>query len=151
MTDMLVIFISNYLSNRCSCFFSQHYIADGEILCSTEDSNCVIFQGRLLGSQDTDSVEMLIYLKEWSMTMPTTEVGKVELQIASNSLTYPPTGSSTKCEPVAIIEEEHAGGYSYLKEFVGTTIILALLVLVAVIFAVIAVTLCLKLSAMKKK
>ena len=142
------MFISDYLSERCSCLFSPSYLADGEILCNSGDSKCVLFQGRLISSQDADSVELLLYLKEWSLTMPKIEVGAVELQITGNdSVIYPPTGSIIECEP---IKTEHLRS-DYRKAFIGTTVILVFLALAVVVFAVIAVKSCLKLPAVQTR
>ena len=81
--------ISDALSERCNCLFSQDYIANGQVICSDGPSgNIVAFQGRLIGTQGADSVELLLHLQEWLLTEPTISWGGVSLQAVENCRVY---------------------------------------------------------------
>ena len=95
--------IGDALSERCGCLFSQDYIVNGQFMCSDGPSaNTVEFQGRLIGTQNADSVELLFHLLEWLLTEPTVAVGGVSLQTTGNCRVYynkrGNTTHSTPCE-----------------------------------------------------
>ena len=98
--ERLKLAISDALSERCSCSFSQSYIADEQFLCSNGSStDIVVFRGRLINTQDTDSMELLLHLQEWLLTDPTVALGGVSLQAAENCQVYHGSiTNSTPCE-----------------------------------------------------
>ena len=86
--------ISDALSERCSCSFPQRYVTNGHFVCSSSPSaNTVVFQGRLISTQDVDSIELLLYLKKWLLTEPT--IG-ISLHAAEN---YKDIGNATHATP----------------------------------------------------
>ena len=94
--ERLELAISDALSERCSCSFSQRYISNGQFVCSSGPSaNTVVFQGRLIGIQDAGSVELLHHLHEWLLTEPAITLGGAALQAAES---YQEIGNTTPCE-----------------------------------------------------
>ena len=81
--------ISDALSERCNCPFSQDHIVDEQFSCNNgPNANTVSFHGSLIGSQDTDSVELLLYMQEWLLTEPTIALDGFSLHGAENCHIY---------------------------------------------------------------
>ena len=134
--------LSDVLSEKCSCPFSPQYIAQGQLTCSGVNSNCVVFRGRLIGTHDADSVELLLLLQQWLRAEPDIQVGMINLQAIDQPLIYSPrvhNGDLVECErpstlptiPVMLIATACGSG---------------ILALVAVISIIIAVASCIKLK-----
>ena len=85
----LKLAISEALSERCSCSFSQDNIVDEQFSCNNgPNTNSVLFHGSLIGSQNVDSVELLFYLQEWLLTEPTITLDEFSLHAAENCRVY---------------------------------------------------------------
>ena len=94
--------ISEALSERCNCLFSQNHIVHDQILCSSGSSiDSIIFQGTLISTEDADSVELLFHLQEWLLTEPTIGLDGVVLQGSENCQVYlkePGNITNNSCE-----------------------------------------------------
>ena len=138
--------ISDALSERCSCSFPQRYITNGHFVCSSSPSaNTVVFQGRLISTQDVDSVELLLYLKEWLLTEPTIVLDGISLQAAEN---YKDIGNATHATPCKWPPRRYR---EYQQSIIGAAVSGGLLVLVALIaFIMVAVCSCRRHKVYKK-
>ena len=106
--------ISDSLSERCECTFPREYIADGQFMCVNDDPNSVVYEGRLISTDDTDSVELLFHLQEWLLTEPTVSLSGVDLHATENCQVYIKelgnTDYNTQCDwlPNKVKECQHS-------------------------------------------
>ena len=81
--------ISDALSERCNCPFSQNDIADVRFSCvNGPNANSVLVHGSLISSEEVDSVELLLYMQEWLLTEPTIALDGVSLHATENCHIY---------------------------------------------------------------
>ena len=74
--------ISNGIEQNCQCIVSSDYITDTKFVCD-EDSNNVIFQGRIISTDEMDSDYLVNQLEMWVSNEPTIVIQKEKVQVVS--------------------------------------------------------------------
>ena len=87
--DGVTLAISEALSERCNCSFSQNNLTNDQFLCNDgPNANSVLFLGSVIGSQNIDNVELLLYMQEWLLTEPSIVLDGFSLHAAENCHIY---------------------------------------------------------------
>lgn len=73
----------------CNCAFSEEYIADPDLICLENSTSRVIFQGRLISTEDMNSTEMVSQLERWAQTKPIIVAKGVKLTVAGICSEHP--------------------------------------------------------------
>jgi len=108
-------YIAGELMAICNCALSAKYIANPDLICMENSTGGVIFQGRLISTEDMNSTEMVSRLERWAQTKPIIVAKGVKLTIAgicsehlrgldcimdntppTTAPTIPPTDNTTK-------------------------------------------------------
>ena len=73
----------------CNCAFSEEYIADPDLICLENNASGVIFQGRLISTEDMNSTEMISQLERWAQNKPIIVAKGVKLTVAGICSEHP--------------------------------------------------------------
>ena len=87
----LVQEISKSIDQYCGCDIPTNYIADGKFTCREDKPEWVIFQGRLISTNDRDSSDLLVNLEEWLSNKPTVVIQGKELRVVSSETSPDPS------------------------------------------------------------
>ena len=74
-------YIAGELMDICNCAFSEKYIAEPDLICMENSTSGVIFQGRLISTEDMNSTEMVSDLEGWAQTKPIIVAKGVKLTV----------------------------------------------------------------------
>ena len=88
--DMVQV-VSRGIEQYCQCEFPSDYITDTEFLCD-EDSNTVIFQGRIITTNEKNSLYLVDKLEMWISNEPTVVIQSEQVRIISQQ------GSSSRVQ-----------------------------------------------------
>ena len=80
ITDLINGF-SIELSRECDCHIPLDHFSDERLICQPEDASKVVFQGRLVVTEDKNVSGLLDNLKQWVMTDPHVVVQGVQLSV----------------------------------------------------------------------
>ena len=80
----LVQEISKAIEQFCRCEFTGDYIAEERLTCNKRDPHLVLLQGRIIGTNDRDSSDLVVNLEEWVSSGPTVVVQGKELRVVSS-------------------------------------------------------------------
>ena len=81
----LVIEISSGIEQYCQCDFPSDYIADTKFLCNEKQPDVVVFQGRIIRTDERDSGSLVVGLENWASDKPTVIVQGERVQIDSST------------------------------------------------------------------
>ena len=93
----LVQEISKAIEQFCRCEFTGDYIAEERLTCNKRDPHLVLLQGRIIGTNDRDSSDLLVNLEEWVSSGPTVMIQGKELRVVSSE-TSPDASSDNQQE-----------------------------------------------------
>ena len=109
--------ISRGIEQFCSCKFPSDYITDGRLTCDETNPDLVLFQGRLISTNDRDSSDLAKDLEKWVSNKPTVVVQGERVPVVSSDTT-----SSSKQQEDSSLSETAVGA------IVGIITLLVLLV-----------------------
>ena len=75
--------ISSGIEQYCQCHFSKDYIIDTIFLCDKDRPENVIFQGRIIGTNERDSEDLVEQLDKWKSNKPTVVIQGTQLQVVT--------------------------------------------------------------------
>ena len=115
--------ISRGIEFSCGCTFPSDYIADGRLTCHNET---LMYQGRIISTDDRDSADLLRYFEEWLSKEPRIIAKGEELKLVVSDTVKPTPnveqeGSSSGGIPIPILGGS-VGGVSVLLIVVGAVI-----------------------------
>ena len=87
----LVQEISKSIAEYCQCNIPTNYIADGKFTCGKGNPEFVIFQGRLISTNDRDSAYLVGDLEEWVSSEPTIMVQGKNVRVVSSETSPDPS------------------------------------------------------------
>ena len=93
----LVQEISKAIEQFCRCEFTGDYIAEERLTCNKRDPHLVLLQGRIIGTNDRDSSDLVVNLEEWVSSGPTVVIQGKELRVVSSE-TSPDASSDNQQE-----------------------------------------------------
>ena len=82
-TEDMVQEVSRGVGQYCQCDFTSNYITDNEFLCNEEDPGSVIFQGRIIGTKERESMYLVEELEKWISNEPTIVIQGEKLQVVT--------------------------------------------------------------------
>ena len=96
--------MSKGVGETFDCTFPSNYIG-GQLMC--QNQNQILFQGRLISTDNHNSIDLLVDLEAWLSQEPTVLVQGEELRLVSNKTLTPemtsPSGKHSKFSLVPII------------------------------------------------
>ena len=103
--------ISRGIELSCGCKFPSDYIADGRLTCHNET---LMYQGRIISTDDRDSADLLRYFEEWLSKVPRIIAKGEELKLIVSDTSDSPieTPISKPGKPTPVIEAEKQEGSS---------------------------------------
>jgi len=72
----------------CACTLSAKYIADTDLICVENSMDQVVFQGRLISTNDMNSTNIILHLEHWAQTEPTVVAKGVQLAVSNLCSVY---------------------------------------------------------------
>lgn len=75
--------ISSGIEQYCQCHFSKDYIIDATFYCDKERPESVIFQGRIIGTNERDSEDLVEQLDKWISNKPTVVIQGTQVQVVT--------------------------------------------------------------------
>ena len=82
-TEDIVEEISRGIEHYCQCHFPKDYIIDTMFLCDKERPENVIFQGRIIGTNERDSEDLVEQLDKWKSNKPTVVIEGKQMQVVT--------------------------------------------------------------------
>lgn len=82
-TEDIVEEISSGIEHYCQCHFPKDYIVDTIFLCDKERPENVIFQGRIIGTNERDSEDLVEQLDKWKSNKPTMVIQGTQVQVVT--------------------------------------------------------------------
>jgi len=74
--------VSLHLTELCNCALTTEYIANGRLVCNSEQLQKVILQGRIVSTTKINSTDLLMMLQGWVLAnKPTVVVQGVQLKV----------------------------------------------------------------------
>ena len=83
--------IARELMGICTCTLSAKYIADTDLICVENSMDQVVFQGRLISTDDMNSTDIILHLEHWAQTEPTVTAKGVQLTVSNLCSVQVPT------------------------------------------------------------
>ena len=115
----------------CRCKFPDEYIAEGQLMCLTDN---VMYQGRIISTNDRDSTDLLGDLKTWLSSEPVIVAQGEVLRVVKDSTNVRP-GKTPSIEPMGQAE---TSGDNFSVSAVGGVIgVVCVLVLLAVVLVIV--------------
>jgi len=105
----LVQGISAGIEQFCRCQFPRNYIAEGKLMCNLEALHTVLFQGRIISTNDRGSSDLAGHLDEWVSTEPTMVVQGEFLRVVKSE-TQPNSSSEDSQLSIAVVGAAVAAG-----------------------------------------
>jgi len=75
--------VARELMGICTCTLSAKYIADTDLICVENSMDQVVFQGRLISTDDMNSTDTILHLEHWAQTEPTVTAKGVQLTVSN--------------------------------------------------------------------
>lgn len=125
--------ISGELSNICDCYVPTDYIGDRRIICSEDNPNKVIFQGRLISTHKRNATQLMEGLTQWVTTAPLVVVQGVQLVTEMDCSVELSELGDSKCvmtQEKKQMEVTQADEVSILPIVLGITVTVVLLALI---------------------
>ena len=85
--------ISRGIELICHCGFPSDYIADGKLTCNNQR---LVYQGRIISTNDRDSIDYLGDLQKWISTEPTLVVKGEQLHLVKNDSKFTERAPTTE-------------------------------------------------------
>lgn len=73
--------ISNGIEQYCQCNFPRDYIIDTKFICDKDTPEYVTFQGRIIGTDERDSADLVEQLNRWTSNKPTVVIQGAQVQV----------------------------------------------------------------------
>lgn len=81
----MIVGISNGIEQYCQCDFSTEYIADTHLHCDEKDPEIVIFEGRIIGTEERNDTELYKEFQSWASDKPTVIVQGEQVQVSART------------------------------------------------------------------
>ena len=139
--------ITDNLESSCSCDLSAKHVARDRLMCGDASTDRVIFTGALIGTDTTESNDIIEQLQIWVKNEPTIIVQGVHLKVIACVVRIE-EGAKPRCIPLytpapptreAISQEEESGslGFPLYIGIAGGVLVLLICVTATIIIAVV--------------
>lgn len=139
--------ITDNLESSCNCDLSAKHVARDRLTCGDASTDRVIFTGALIGTDTTESSDIIEQLQTWVKNEPTIIVQGVHLKVSA-CIVRIEEGAKPRCVPLympapptgeAISQDEESGslGFPLYIGIAGGGLVLLICIAVTIIIAIV--------------